>query len=318
MQKYSYFPGCSAESTGISYTLSTNYCTGKLGIEFDEIDDWCCCGTSAGRLTSKDLGLALPARSLALSEKQYGDLAVVAPCAGCYSSLKQAAHYVRQSNENRTHVEDLIEMPYTAAAEVVSLLEVFAQDEVKEALTSALTRRLDGLKVASYYGCALVRPTDVCTFDDAENPTSMDDIMALTGAVPVDWAYKTECCGASNQIAAPKDSRVLIERIFRNAQACGADVIVTACPLCMLNLDMREKEINQKRGTAFDIPVYYFTELLGACMGGTVKELGIDRHFYPATSLMGRLVTPAAPEADAAAPEAAAPVQPATQKEVEA
>jgi heterodisulfide reductase subunit B len=286
MTKYAYFPGCSAVATGISFTLSADYVGKRIGVELVEIPDWCCCGTSAALVTDADLSVALPARSLALAERMDPTLAVATPCAGCYSSLKGAVHYARQSEENRCHLEELIEMPYTACADVMSFLEIMAQPENREAIALALTSSLHGLKVASYYGCALVRPPEVCGFDDPENPQSMDALMAIAGAEPVDWAFKTECCGASHQISEPHGARRLIERIFEDAAANGAEAIVTACPLCMLNLDMREQELNAKRARmgkdSFNIPVYYFTELLGIAMGGEVKQLGIDRHFWPA------------------------------------
>jgi heterodisulfide reductase subunit B len=286
MTKYAYFPGCSASATGISFTLSADYVGERIGMELAEIPDWCCCGTSAANVTDGDLAVALPARSLALAEQMDPTLTVATPCAGCYSSLKAAMHYARQSEANRLHLEELIEMPYTAAADVISFLELMAQPESREAIAAALTSSLHGLKVASYYGCALVRPAEVCNFDDVENPQSMDELMALAGAEPVEWAFKTECCGASHQISTPKGARRLIERIFEDAAANGAEAIACACPLCLLNLDMREKETNAKREaegkTPFNIPVYYFTELLGIAMGGDMKQLGIDRHFWPA------------------------------------
>lgn len=283
--KYAYFPGCSASSTGISYTISTDYVARAIGLELQEIPDWNCCGTSAARLTSTDLGLGLPARSLALAEKMDSTLDVLAPCAGCYASLKGVEHFARQSDANRRYVENLIAMPYEAKGNVVSLLEALVQPEAQELITAQVKTGLRGLKVACYYGCALVRPAGICNFDDVENPQSMDDLMELVGASPVKWAFKTECCGASNQIAAPQASRPLIERIFQNAAANGAEAIVTACPLCMMNLDMREGEINKTRSDAFDIPVYYFTELLGLSFGASAKEVGADRHFHPATAI---------------------------------
>jgi heterodisulfide reductase subunit B len=284
--RYAYFPGCSAVATGISFTLSADYVGERIGMELTEIPDWCCCGTSAALVTDGDLSFALPARSLALAEQMDPTLTVATPCAGCYSSLKSAVHYARKSEKNRHHLEDIIEMPYAASADVVSFLEIMALPENREAIASALTSSLHGLRVASYYGCALVRPPEVCKFDDPENPQSMDALMTIAGAEPVDWAFKTECCGASHQISEPKGARKLIERIFEDAAANGAEAIVTACPLCMLNLDMRERELNTQRVAVgkepFNIPVYYFTELLGVAMGGDMKQLGIDRHFWPA------------------------------------
>ena len=290
MMEYAYFPGCSANTTGVSFTRSAAYVADKIGFKMHEIPDWNCCGTSAAALTSPELAVALPARSLAISEREFPELDVMAPCAGCYRSLKTSLVYARESEDNLAHVRELIDMPYDAKANVVSLLEAFAADDVREAIAANVTRKLRCLKVACYYGCAMVRPVDVCAFDDEEDPTSMDEMMELIGAEPVDWAYKTECCGAAQQMAVPKQAKPMIERIFENAQANGADCIVTSCPLCMLNLDMREAEINNARIAAgkdpFDIPCYYFTELIGLAFGAQPDEVGIDIHFHPAELLL--------------------------------
>lgn len=302
--RYAYFPGCSASSTGIAYTMSAAYVAERVNLELLEIPDWCCCGTSAALVTDELLSHSLSARSLALAEAMVPaaadgskqELDVVAPCAGCYASLKAASHQARLSEKNRQQLEQLIELPWSAKAEVLSILELLVQPELQQRLQQGIVANLSGLRVACYYGCALVRPADVCKFDDPENPQSMDQLMAMIGAEPVGWAFKTECCGASHQISQPKGARRLIERIFEDARANGAEAIATACPLCQLNLDMREAEINRGRdaAAAFDLPVYYFTELLGLALGGQPQQLGINKHFWPAAAAAGRVApTPA-------------------------
>ena len=290
MMKYAYFPGCSANTTGKSFTISANYVAEKIGFEMVEIPDWNCCGTSAAALTSPELAVALPARSLAISERELPGLDVMASCAGCYRSLKTSLAYARESEANLAEVCELIDMPYEAKSDVVSLLEAFATDEAREAIADKVQRKLRCLKVACYYGCAMVRPEEVFDCSNAEDPQEMDELMALIGAEPVDWAFKTECCGAAQQMTIPVQAKPMIERIFQNAVANGADCIVTSCPLCMLNLDMREAEINKARVARglepFDIPCYYFTELIGLAMGASNEEVGIDIHFHPAQRLL--------------------------------
>lgn len=282
--KFAYFPGCTSCSTGLAFEMSTQYLARAIGLELAEIPDWNCCGASAAHLINHDLSLALPARSLAISEKELPGLDVVAPCAACFGRLKNTRHYVRQSAENRTHIEKLIDREYRAEADVFSLLQAIAENpELKEAITAKLSKTLGGLKVACYYGCVLVRPAEIAQFDDDENPQSMDELMRLVGAEPVDWAYKTECCGASLQITEPSAGKVMVEKILRNAAVNGAEAIVAACPLCQLNVDMRQKEVNAKFGTNYNLPVYYFTELISLCLGATPKEVGIDKHYWPAT-----------------------------------
>jgi len=290
MAKYAYFPGCSAETTGKSFTVSTDYVAEKIGVELVEIPDWNCCGTSAAALTSPELAIALPARSLAISERELPGLDVVAPCAGCYRSLKTSLAYARESQDNRDKIKKIINAPYEAKADVLTLLEVLGTDEAREAIAAKVQRKLRCLKVACYYGCAMVRPTDICECDNPEDPCEMDELMELIGAEPVDWAFKTECCGAAQQMTIPVQAKPMIERIFQNAAANGADCIVTSCPLCMLNLDMREAEINKARVARgeepFDIPCYYFTELIGLAFGADPDEVGIDIHFHPAKRLL--------------------------------
>lgn len=293
---FAYFPGCSADTTGISYTISMNYVNQAIGLNFREIPDWNCCGASAASVENRDLGYALPARSLALAETLPGNPDVVAPCASCYNNLKRSSVAARQDDELRQHLSSLIKMPFQATNNVVSLLELFARPEIMELIKQRAMKSLNGVKLACYYGCTLVRPAGVCEFDDVENPTSMDKLMAAVGAEPVDWGFKTECCGASNQVIVADETRPLINRIYRNAQACGAEAIVTACPLCWLNLDMREDEINRKFGTDYDMPVFYFTQILALAMGATLQQAGIDKHFKDATGfvkeVMARKVEP--------------------------
>ena len=299
---YAYYPGCASCSTGISYEMSAKYMSKRIGLRLMEIPDWNCCGASAAHLINHDLSLALPARSLAISQDKLPGLDVVATCAACYSRLKNTQYYVNQSAENRAHVESLIEREYRGDANVYSILQVIIEsDELKRNLVAQLKKTLGGLKVACYYGCVLVRPVEVTQFDDEENPQSMDDILRLAGAEPVDWAFKTECCGASLQVTRPSFGKPMVERILKNAQANGAEAIVTACPLCQLNLDMREKEVNQMAGTNYKLPVYYFTELISMCMGASPKEIGLDKHYFPAdTFAKNSLANPVAPEAPAA------------------
>ena len=290
MKNYAYFPGCSAESTGLSFTKSTKYVTDRIGFKMTEIPDWNCCGTSAAKLTNHELGQALSARNLAIAEQMEGSPDVVAPCAGCYQALQNARRFVRENDANRERIEELIELPYEGKAKVMSLLEAFADDEVTEAVKTAALKPLRGLKVACYYGCTIVRPVNDESFDDAENPQSMDELLRAIGAEPVDWAFKTECCSGSQAVAMPGIAHRLIDKIFENAAANGAECIATTCPLCQLNLDMREAEINKMRTARglepFNLPVYYFTELIGAAMGGRADELGTDIHFFPAREFL--------------------------------
>lgn len=320
-KEFAYYPGCTSCSTGLAYEMSTQYMARAIGLTLREIPDWNCCGASAAHLINHDLSLALPARNLAIAEDDLPGLDVVAPCAACFARLKNSAHYARQSEENRKHIEELIERNYRAEANVYSLLQAVAEnDDIKEAIQEKITKTLNGLKVACYYGCVMVRPVEVVEFDDPENPQSMDEIMRLVGADPVDWAYKTECCGASLQVTVPSAGKVMVEKILRNARENGAEVIVTACPLCQLNVDMRQKAINQQTGENYNLPVYYFTELVSLCLGASPKDVGITKHYWPAAESAERAMVPPppAPEADESQEKKAAGAKSAQSKKTAA
>lgn len=282
MMKYYYFPGCSMDSTAVTYKNSIEYVSEKIGLELVEIPDWNCCGATAAHTKSETLALALPARNLALAEMDGKGHDIAVPCASCYSRMKHSVHAARKSEEKRHEMEEILGMPYSAGQDVLSFLDIFSQPEVIEACKKQIAGSLQGLKIACYYGCLTSRPREVVQGEDTENPMQMDRIIEMIGAQPVEWDYKTECCGASHQVDVPGAARPLIERILANAKANGARAVVTACPLCNLNLDMRQEEINKAKNTAFDLPIYQFTELLAVCMGASAKEIGIHKHFYPA------------------------------------
>lgn len=290
MNSYTFYPGCSAETTGRAYTESFKYVANQIGLTINEIEDWNCCGSTVAAGADPQLADALPARNLALAEQQHGEDPVLTLCAGCYQNLRRALVHTRRSEDDQRRVSNLIAMPYEAKAEVYNGIEPFLEDDVADAVREKVVAPLKDMKVACYYGCMLLRPLDLVSFDDEEQPTTMEQVVELAGATPIEWAFKNECCGASHQVSMAKQSKPLIARIFDDAARNGAEAIACACPLCMLNLDMRQAEVNQRRRAQglpeYDIPVYYFTELLASAMGAQPKESGITRHFHPAVQLV--------------------------------
>lgn len=282
--KYAYFPGCSLDSTGIEFGTSCKLVAKTLDIDLWEIPDWNCCGASAAHLTNHTLALALPARNLALAEKS--GLGVAVSCAACYARFKATAKAVKSSPEMKAKINDIIEMDYQASGEVISMMDLLGKTISPEAIKAKMVQSLNGLKVASYYGCLLVRPHKIADSGDWENPMVMDNIMTTLGAEAVDWGFKVECCGAGHVVTNPSVGQDMIYEIIRNAELNGAEAIVCACPLCMLNLDMRQKQINAKRGTKFQMPIFYFTELMALTFGYKPTEVGVHRHFVPAEKLV--------------------------------
>lgn len=262
--KYAYFPGCSLESTAKEFNESTHLVAEALGIELAEIPDWNCCGATSAHNLDHHLSVALPARNLGIAERMGMD--VVAPCAACYNRMRSAEVELKGNKALRDEINDSLEKKFTGGVTVRSALEVFTMPEVLAAVTDKIRKPLTGLKPACYYGCLLVRPPNVLAFDDPEAPCSMDRAMQAVGAEPVDWYFKNECCGASFGLSKAGVVEKLTGDIISNAKKQGANCIVTACPLCMTNLEMRQAAAGKQRGEDLTMPVFYFTELLGLAM----------------------------------------------------
>lgn len=270
--RYMFFPGCSLEGTAKDFHRSTLAVAGRLGLELPELEDWICCGSTAAHSTDPLLADALPAKSLRLAQGR----PVAVACAACYNRLRAANHHIAGDATVRANVARVVGGDYDGETPVRHLLEILGREIGKKAVAEAVVRPLRGLKVASYYGCLLTRPPEITQFDDIENPTLMDELLDAAGATVVDWPHKTECCGASFSIA---DSSIVLElsdKILAMAQAAGVDCIATACPLCQLNLDMRQKDIEAKYGRHYGMPVFYFTQLLGLALGCSAKEVSLD------------------------------------------
>ncbi|HAR94956.1 MAG TPA: heterodisulfide reductase subunit B [Deltaproteobacteria bacterium] len=256
--KYAYYPGCSLESTAKEYDYSARAACGHLGIELAELKDWSCCGATSAHSTSHLLSLALPARNLALARDAMLDIAV--PCSACYSRLKNADYVMRRDDAARREVEEAAGIDYRSKISVYSLLEAVVIGAGLKAVAEKVKKPLKGLKIACYYGCLLVRPPVVTGFDDTENPVLLDRLMETLGAEAVQWSYKTDCCGASLALSESGAVNGLVGVILEMASEAGASALVTSCPLCQANLEMRRAE-------DITLPVFYFTELMGLAFG---------------------------------------------------
>lgn len=278
---FSYFPGCSLSSTGVEYEMSTKAVAEKLGITLEEIEDWPCCGASSAHMLNREISVELPVRALVKAKQD----TVLTVCAACYSRLSIANREMKEDEEIRDRINKKLKTGYSGDVAVRHLLEILNTAEMREQIVKEVKAKLDKLKIACYYGCLLVRPASVA-IDDVENPTVMDTIVSLTGAGTVDWGYKTECCGAGLNI--PKGEIVvdLVHKIISGARSEGANCIVVACPLCHVNLEIRQPEIAKKYNVHQKMPVFYFTQILGLAFGLSAKELGINRHLVDAVSFV--------------------------------
>lgn len=280
--RYAYYPGCSLHSTGSEYDISFRAVCEKLGVDIEEIKGWICCGTSPAHCTSKLLSLALPYESLCLAAKM-GRTDVVAPCASCFARLKSAVYEANEDPEVADQISQVIGKPLPETVNVLSPLEIF---DSESNLGDAVTTQLPGLKVACYYGCLLTRPSKVMQFDECEYPMTMDELLRSMGITTLDWSYKTECCGGALAMSRTDVVLKLTHDIFEEAKAVGANAISVACPLCHVNLDTRQEEVEQEYGVRYGLPIFYFTQLMGLALGLPPDKLGLHKHFVSADELL--------------------------------
>jgi len=298
MKRYAYFPGCSAETVSASYHLSTIETGAKLGVQFEEIEDWNCCGATPYTNIDELLAHTLCARNLAIAERT--GLDVVAPCNACFKNLYHANQDLKKDADLAEHMNFALEadgLRYGGTIDVHHLIHVFVRDVGLDAIKQKVTHPLKGLKVAAYYGCQLVRPDRDDGFDPA-GPRYFEDLIAALGAKPVEFAHRLRCCGASLMIGHRRAALAMVRELLRGAAQAQADVIATACPLCQLNLECYQQDVNREFGTAYQIPVLYFTQLMGLAMGISAKKLGIGTEMIAPTAVL---------ECAARKPAAAAP-----------
>ena len=274
--KIGIYPGCSLNGSARDYNESVFALARAFGMEPAQVPDWNCCGATAAHNLNKELSLALPARILALSESNNLD-EILVPCAACYSRLVVTQHELRENPELKNRVSEVIEMDYRGTTKLLNVIEWIDKYIIPD-LDGKIIKPFDH-KVACYYGCLLVRPDKVLNYDRAEDPRTMDIVMSKIGATPVDFAYKTECCGAGFSVSRTDIVSKLSGKIIEDAQHRGAEAIIVACPMCHSNLDMRRASINKYWKTEFDMPVMFVTQAIGLAIGLSPKEVGLQRHF---------------------------------------
>ncbi len=285
--KYAYYPGCSAESTARDMHQSTLAVAGALGIEMVEPNGWTCCGATAGHQTDRVLAASLPAANL-VKIKDMG-LDCVVNCAACYNRMKAANHEISTVPEIRSKVSDAIGRDYDGSVKIRHFIEVLLETIGMENIHSAVKNPLKGLKVACYYGCLLVRPPKVVNFDDPENPKSLDKLVKAAGGESVDWPYKVECCGGGLSLSRTDVVVNLTDSILGMAKSSGADCIAVSCPMCQVNLDLRQQDITKETGKNYQMPIVYITQLLGLALGISSKSLGFNKLMVAATRVLEKV-----------------------------
>jgi len=271
--KVTYYPGCSLEGTAADYAASIAGVTPLLDLELAELEDWNCCGASAAHSLSHRLAYELPARNLALAKKT--GLDVVVPCALCFNRLKAAEKEAQEKTG-----ESL------SGGKIWDLLEFLTQPAFLQKLAKKVQRPLKGLKAVGYYGCLASRPPAITDKKDYENPQEMERLLTVLQAEPIDWSYKTDCCGAGLALARPDLVDTLVGRLYDRALAAGAECFVVSCQMCQANLDMSQERISKKAGKKYYLPVFYFTELIGLALQHPQVDAWLARHLVDPRPLL--------------------------------
>jgi heterodisulfide reductase subunit B len=271
-----------------SYHLSAVETANKLGIQLKEVEDWNCCGATPYSHIDELLAKVLCARNLAIAEKDHLD--VVAPCSGCYRNMYFANEALKRDADLLEHMNFAMEednLSYKGSVGVYHLMQVFVDHVGLDAIKAQVTHPLSGLRVAPYYGCHLVRPRkEKQSVADVAGPRLFEDLISALGAVTLNYPYRLRCCGGSLIATCRKAALGMLRDLLQSAAAGGADVIATACPLCQINLELYQGEVNREFGTEFAIPVMYFTQLMGLAMGIRPKSLGIGKEMVPSTKVL--------------------------------
>ena len=271
-----YYPGCALHGSSNDYEQSLRACLGALDVQLQEVKDWICCGATAAHSLNHKLSLALPARNLALAERD-GFQQLFAPCPLCSMQLLKVQKAVKE-NGIREELSQIIEADVRGDGQVLNLIQLFERVGL-DRLKAAVKEPLKSVTAACYYGCLLTRPPDVVHFDDFEQPRSMEAVLAVLGAKTVDWSYKTECCGAGMTMASEDTVLELAHKILSNAVEHGANCLVVACPMCHVNLDMKQAAVERRYGKKLDMVIYYLSDLVGLALGLSGEQLGVNRHF---------------------------------------
>jgi succinate dehydrogenase / fumarate reductase cytochrome b subunit len=293
--KYAYFPGCVAQGACRELYQSTEKLTQALGIELIELKKASCCGSGTFKEDSTLLEDTVNARNIALAEEL--NLPLLTHCSTCQGVIGHVDERLKQAQQrNPAYVEqvnDLLQQegcsPYRGTTEVKHLLWALVGDYGLESLQEKVTRRLKGLKCAAFYGCYLLRVQEHLPFDDPYNPQSMENVFRAVGATPVEYRGRTQCCGWPLSSYATEQAFKMAGKHIQEAIAAGADCMVTPCPLCHLNLDSRQPEVEKVIGKRLGLPILHLPQLIALALEISPQELGLDRHIVPTHSVLAKL-----------------------------
>ncbi len=290
---YSFYPGCSSQpkASADNFLRSSNAMCDALDIKLKEIEDWNCCGASIGYAGGGEIPrLSLSARNVALSQQQHGDADIVAPCAACWIATREAQERVEHNPKvgegiNAALAEIGLKVESGKMPKARHMVEVLVEDIGLDTIAKGVTKPLEGVKIAGYVGCQTNRPFGIAG-ESFENPLYLDHMIEACGAQAVDkYEKKVACCSGALMFSEPEKGHALVKDIIEAAYDGGADMIVTPCQLCQMNVESYQSNINKTYGTKFNIPVVYYSQLIAVAYGKSAKDAALDGQIIRAGKL---------------------------------
>ena len=309
MTRLLYYPGCSMSGTARGYASSLAAVAGPLGLDLHEVPDWNCCGASEYFSIGPLQGYALIARNLALAERQEVlDHTIVAPCSQCFVNLAKTARYLHTDPAFADRVNDALAAGGLSctpgAVDVRHLFEVIVHDVGMDTIRARVSHPLRGLRVAPYLGCLVTRPDSGERWREKEHPHAFDQMLEALGAEVVDYPLRTDCCGGHLSQISPSMGLEMLRRLLDAAARLDVDVIATLCPMCQMNVDLYQSEVNRRFRTRYHVPILFFTQLMGIAFGADAGTLGIGSEVVSARAALAKIGVEV-PEPEVAEPVAA-------------
>lgn len=296
MTKYIFYPGCSLEGTASPYYDSIKAIQDKISVEIEEVNDWNCCGATEYQSVERLAGHAAVGRNLAIAQSQVdGADTLTAPCSACYLNLSKTDHYMATDKDLKAKIDDALSaggLSYDpGSVKIRHFLDVVFNDVGIDKIKEMVTKPLKGLRLAAYYGCMITRPDVSNRFGSHEYPMVLEELLEALGAEVIDFPLKTHCCSGHMTQISGDTALELIRRLLDGAAKYEADMLVTLCPMCQMNVDAFQNEVNKKFNTDYEIPIAYFTQVMGLAFGINSRELGFGKEFIDSKPAIAKIGT---------------------------
>jgi succinate dehydrogenase / fumarate reductase cytochrome b subunit len=289
--KFAFYPGCASQGACPELYQSTQLVVQKLGIELVELRAASCCGAGVIGEADPDLAFSINARTFSMAEEKGLDVLTI--CGTCQGVMGSANRQLKDDDALLARINGMLikegVRPYQGQIEVRHLLWIIVRNYGLEELKKLIKVRLNGLKVAPFYGCYILRPSQMLGFDDAENPTSLEELIRALGGEPVEYSGRTKCCGFPIILEKEEIATAMVGNHTYEAKQKGSDCMVTPCPLCHMNLDIYQERAEERIGADINLPILHLPQLIGLAMGFEPKALGLSHHLVSTGKLTDKI-----------------------------